>query len=200
MSKVQVGCICPTRHLGLKVKGYRFTLNQVFALKEMDLSFSQEISMLIKSFVKSCAFWELRPPKWDMFFVFCSLSRHPQKPLNKASDKNFTLRTLFLLTLASTKWVGELHGLSAKMCHLEGRHSLSFFFFMPNFTAKTQKPSVPDDRFYKFLLPSLLDFIEDDLDELMLCLVRAVRLYLERTKQYRPLCKLLFIPTGWNKK
>ena len=40
----------------------------------------------------------------------------------------------------------------------------------------------------------------DDPDEMGQCLVRAVQLYLKRTKQYQPDCKCLVISTGWNKK
>ena len=65
--------------------------------------------------------------------------------------------------------------------------------------AKTQYPSVLDDIFNGFSVPSHYDFVEGDLDELVLCPVRAVRLYLKRTKQFRPGCNHLFISTDWNK-
>ena len=50
------------RDKGLAVKGYRSTLNSVFALKGMDLAASWEISMLLRSFSKSARPEELRPP------------------------------------------------------------------------------------------------------------------------------------------
>ena len=88
-----------------------------------------------------------------------------------------------------------LHCPLADVCHLEGLHSL-LFFFMLDLMAKTENPSLLDDRFDGFLVPPLWDFVADDPDELVLCLVRAVQLDLKRTKQYRLGCKCLFISIG----
>ena len=108
----------------------------------MDLSSSKEISTLIKSFVKSCPPWEVKPPEWEVSSLF---------PLS-------------------------------------------------DFVAKTQNSSVPDDRFDRLSVPSLQDFIDNDLDEMALCPVRAVQLHLKRTQQFHPVCKCLFISTGQYKK
>ena len=91
------------------IKGY-CSLNQVFVLKKMGISSSQEISMLIKSFVKSCP-QEARPPNWDMSLVIRSLMRHPYESLKKVLVRDLTLKTLFLLAVASAKRVDELHRL-----------------------------------------------------------------------------------------
>ena len=56
---------------------------------------------------------------------------------------------------------------------------------MPEFVAKTQNSSVPDTRFEGFTIPSLKDFTDGDPDEMVLCPVRAVCAYLQRTE---PLC------------
>ena len=69
------------------VKGYRSALNSVLALKGMDLADSSLISMLIRSFSKS-----VRP-------------------------EELAQKTLFLLTLASAKRIGELHALSHRISH-----------------------------------------------------------------------------------
>ena len=85
------------------VKGYRSALNSVFALKGMDLADSRPISVRPE---------ELRPPTWDVTVVFQSFTWAPYKLL-RSSDKRFLAqKTLFLLTLASAKRVGELHALS----------------------------------------------------------------------------------------
>ena len=181
------------------IQGYRSSLNQVLALKGRDLSTSREISMLIRRFKKSCPPREVRPPEWDLSLVLRSLRSPPFEPLCEASDRDLTLKTVFLLALASAKRVGELHALSHRVRHSEGWHSLSFSF-VPEFVAKTQNPSVYDPRFEEFEVPSLRDFTGDDPDEMLLCPVRAVRQYLKRTRQLRPACNRLFIATGRNKK
>ena len=49
-------------------------------------------------------------------------------------------------------------------------------------------------------MPSLLDFVDDDPDELILYLFWAVWMYLKRSRQFRPGCRHLFISTGRTKK
>ena len=63
--------------------------------------------MLIKSFVKSCPPRKVRPSELEVSFL--------SESVKVALDRNLTLKALFLLTMASDKRVGELHGLSAVM-------------------------------------------------------------------------------------
>ena len=93
-------------------------------------------------------------------------------------DRDLALKTVFLLALASAKRVDELHALSVQVGHSEGWRSLSFSFVL-DFVAKTQNPSIPDHRFDGFFIPWLKDFAGDDPEEMLLCLVRAMLLYLK---------------------
>ena len=93
--------------------------------------------------------------------VLESLRGPPSEPLKKASDRILTLKTVFLLALASAKRVGELHALTVMVGHSEGWKSLAFSF-VPEFVAKTQNPSIPDHRFDGFSIPSLKDFSSDN--------------------------------------
>ena len=176
------------------VKGYRAALNQVFSLKDMDLAKSSEISMLFKHFKKSCPPREVRSPAWDVALVLSSLRGPPYEPLREAHLKDLTLKTIFLLALASSKRVGELHAISYKVSHSKGWNEITFTF-IPEFVAKNQDPSKTDPRFWSFSVPSLEDFVGGEEDELTLCPVRAVRTYLKRTKHRRPECKRLFVST-----
>ena len=180
------------------VKGYRAALNSVFALKGMDLAESRELSMLLRSFSKSARPEELRPPQWDVTLVLRSLTRAPYEPLREVDERFLAQKTLFLLALASAKRIGELHGLSARVSHSQGWGEVSFSF-VPGFVAKTQDPSVPDPRFEGFTVPAL-PRESNDRDGRLLCPVRAVRCYLDRTALYRPQCRRLFVTTGRDKK
>ena len=61
--------------------------------------------------------------------------------------------------------MGELDGFSTQVCHSEGWRSL-LFFFIPEFVARTQNHSVPDDRFGGFSVPCLHHFADNDSDEM----------------------------------
>lgn len=91
--------------------------------------------------------------------VLTSLTRAPYEPLRQAADRNLTLKVVFLLALALSKRVGKLHGLSYIIKHTRDWKSLAFEF-IPEFVAKTQNPSVHDERFVSFSIPSLGDFVD----------------------------------------
>ena len=129
--------------------------------------------MLFRSLEKSCPPREVKLPQWDVSLVLEALRGAPYEPLKQASDRNLTLKTVFLLSLASAKGVSELHALSAQVGHSEGWRSMSFSF-VPDLVARTQKPSILDHRFDGFSIPSLKDFTGDDPEETLLCPVRAM--------------------------
>ena len=163
-------------------KGYRTALYHVFSLTGMDLATSTIVSRMFCSFKKSCLLWEIRLPDWNLSLVLQCLSRFPFEPLKLASDKHLTWKTSFLLAVASAKRVSELRSLALSVHHSRGWSSCTFFF-LPDFVAKTQNPSVLDSRFEEFSVPSLDDFVGGDRDELLLCPIRALRKYLSQMEQ-----------------
>ncbi|XP_076049118.1 uncharacterized protein LOC143029868 [Oratosquilla oratoria] len=176
------------------VQGYRAALNQVFSLKGMDLALSPEISMLFRHFRKSCPPREITSPPWDVALVLNALRGPPYEPLRDANFKDLTLKTVFLLALASSKRVGELHAISYRVAHSKGWQEVSFTF-LPQFVAKNQDPAKADPRFWSFSIPSLDDFVGGEHAEMVLCPVRAIRTYLKRTKHLRPDLPRLFVST-----
>ena len=161
------------------VKGYGSALHSVFALKGMDLAASREISMLIRSFSKSPRPEELRPPVWDVALILQSLTRAPYEPLKPSDERFLAQKTLFLLALASAKRVDEFHALSYRVSHSRGWGEVSFSF-VQGFVAKTQDPSSSAPRFEDFTVPALPNSSTNRTGRL-LCPVRAVRCYLDRT-------------------
>ena len=180
------------------VRGYRASLNSVFALKGRDLAASREVSMLFRSFSKAARPERLRPPNWDVSLVLQSLTRAPYEPLRSADERFLAQKTLVLIALASAKRIGELHALSYRVSHSRAWGEASFVF-VPGFVAKTQDPSSQDPRFDSFTIPALPK-ARDNPNGRLLCPVRAVKLYLRRTAPHRPACEQLFLTTGPNPK
>ena len=85
------------------LKGYRATINSVFTLKGVDLANSKELSMLFRSFAKSCSPQNLRPPAWDVALVLQSLTNQPYELIREAEERFLAHKTLFLIALASAK-------------------------------------------------------------------------------------------------
>ena len=63
----------------------------------------------------------MRPPAWDLSRVLTYLVSSAFEPLSQASFRALTLKTLFLLALATAKRVGELQALSSIVTFLTSR-------------------------------------------------------------------------------
>ena len=177
------------------VKGYCSALNSVLALKGQDLATSREITTLLRSFSRSVNPVELRPPAWDVSLVLQSLTGAPYEPLRTCEE---CFLTLFLLSLASAKRIGELHALSYRVSHTRDWGEVSFAF-ITGFVAKTQDPSSLAPRFEGFSVPALPN-ARKNRNGRLLCPVRAVKVYLDRTASHRPRCERLFVTAGRSKK
>ena len=114
---------------------------------------------------------EIKLPYWNMVLrIFSCL---PYESLKLSLDKYLTWKTCFLSSLAAAIWVSESHSLSYQVCDLKGWRSYTFSFF-PEFVAKTQNPSVYDQHFEEFAVPSLADFVDRDRYKMLLCLIGAL--------------------------
>ena len=176
------------------VKGYCSALNSVLALKGRDLAASREITTLLRSFARSVNPVELRPPAWDVSLVLQSLTGAPYEPLRMCEERFLAQKTLFLLALASAKRISELHALSYRVSHTRDWGEVSFAF-VTGFVAKTQDPSSLAPRFEGFTVPALTN-ARKNRNGRLLCPVRAVKVYLDRTAPHRPRCERLFVTAG----
>ena len=100
----------------------------------------------------------------------------PFEPLSSRSLRDLTEKALFLLSQATARQVGELQALSLQVSSSGGDLFLSY---LPEFRVKTESSVRPLPR--SFPVRSLKDFVGSLPDELLLCPVRALRLYLSRT-------------------
>ena len=102
-----------TRGLSVSsLRGYRSVLSAVFRFHLPSLSSDPVIRDLLGSFRLSSAERVLRPPAWDLSKVLTYLVSPAFEPLSQATFRALTLKTLFLLALATAKRVGELQALS----------------------------------------------------------------------------------------
>ena len=130
----------------------------------------------------------LRPPAWDLSKVLRYLVSPAFEPLSQAPFRALTLKTLFLLALATAKRVGELQALSSIVTFVGGDACLSY---IPQFVAKSESLTRSIPR--SFLVKSLADFAAGLDIDLLLCPVRALRLYLLRARSLSPCRHRLFV-------
>ena len=163
-------------------------LSMVFQFQLPALSSHPVLRDLLHSFRVSAPSYPLRPPSWDLSKVLRFLLSDPFEPLQVAPLRALTKKVLFLLALATAKHVGELQALSRLVSFFGDDACLSY---VPEFVAKSELLSRSIPR--SFLLKSLSGFAAGLEDDLLLCPVRALRIYLDRTLSLAPYCRRLFV-------
>ena len=170
------------------IRGYRSVLSAVFRFHLPSLSSDPVLRDLLRSFQLSSVERVRLPPAWDLSKVLRYLNSSEFEPLSQASLRALSLKTLFLLALATAKRVGELQALSSIVTFVGGDACLSY---IPQFVAKSESLTRSIPR--SFLVKSLSDFAAGLDDDLFLCPVRALRIYLQRTRSLTPLRHRLFV-------
>ncbi len=162
----------------------------IAARKELDESPLGRHRM-VSSFMRGVR--RLRPirpmavPSWDLSVVLEGLVTAPFEPLESASERILTLKVTLLLTLTSLKRVGDLQALSvSEMC----------MDFAPGLVKVTLRPRpgyIPNvlSTSFRSQVVTLHSFhpppfaLSEDEKLHMLCPVRALKLYVDRSKFWR---------------
>ena len=110
------------------------------------------------------------------------------EPLSSCSLRDLTQKVLFLVSLATARRVGELQAVFRNVS-LSG--SDLYLLYLPDFRAKTESSANPLPR--SFCVRSLSDFVGALPDELLLCPVCALRLYISRVYSVSPRPRTLFV-------
>ena len=92
------------------IKGYRSTISNTLKYKTgYDFGSHPVLSELIKSFAIQGPVDRPLAPKWDLAFVLTHMCKAPFEPLDKASLFYLSVKTVFLVTLATAIRVSEVH-------------------------------------------------------------------------------------------
>ena len=95
------------------VKGYRSTISNTLKFKSgQNIGSDPIIFELIKYMELQRPVQRSLAPKWDLSCVLSSLCGEPFEPLHRASRFYLTLKTVFLLAMATARRVSEIHALS----------------------------------------------------------------------------------------
>ena len=127
-------------------------------------------------------------PPWDLLQVLTLLRGPSFEPLSSCSLRDLSRKVLLLVSLATTRCVGELHAVSSSVSFSGGDIFLSY---LPEFRAKSESTVNPLSWYFR--VRSLRDFVCDLPDELLLCPVRALQIYLNSTSSLSPCPRSLFV-------
>ena len=126
--------------------------------------------------------------------VLHQLTKAPFEPMRKASLKHLTFKTVFLLALGSGKRRSEIHAwLYRNIRHQENWSQVSLYP-SPSFLSKNQLARDGPAAVAPVVIPALAPSLDRSLKEdKSLCPVRALRYYLDRTKDLRSGKDLVFV-------
>ena len=133
-------------------------------------------------------------PQWDLGVVLEALNKPPYEPLREASFKHLTLKTVFLLAMASAGRRSELHALRFDRNYIQFKPKGAgvTLYFSPEFMRKNQKPNQVNDSWYIPAIPTgKPEFGAPN------CPVRALRYYHRYLTEHPELRKdrrRLFVP------
>ena len=156
-------------------------LSGVFRFILPELSSHFILHDLLRSFRLERPLPSFRVPPWDLLLVLRFLRGPPFEPLSSCSLRDLTQKVLFLVSLATAHRVGELQAVSRDVSF---SGSDIYISYLPEFRAKTESSANPLPC--SFCARSLSDFVGALPDELLLCPVRALRLYLFRVSSISP--------------
>ncbi|KAI2657311.1 adenylate kinase [Labeo rohita] len=143
---------------------------------------------------------KIRPhliPSWDLSVVLLGFRRVPFEPLASVELKYLSLKTVLLIALTSIKRVGDLHAFSVSESCLEFGPADSHVTLRPRLGYVPKVPTTP----FRDQVVNLqaLPLEEADPALALLCSVRALRTYLDRTQSFR-CSEQLFVCFGGQQK
>ncbi len=155
---------------------------------ELDIGHNKILTRLIVSFFKDNPPSSREVNPWNLALVLDSFKKPPYEPMSKASRKYITLKTIFLISLASGRRRSEIHALVFKGIKWSQGNSIVSLPVHFKFLAKNQKSTDSASKIKPIVVPSLSDYLGEDLvntDDRLLCPVRALKFYLDKTKSLR---------------
>ena len=133
------------------VKGYRTCLGSVLnRTGKANVVLHKTISDMIASMELQRPRVTPVLPQWGLGIMLEALSKPPYEPLREASFRHLTLKTVFLLAMASAGRRSELHALRFDRNYIQFKPKGAgvTLYFSPEFMRKNQKPNQVNDPWY----------------------------------------------------
>ena len=176
------------------IDGYRTAIVDTLGPTAQHIAHNADLHRLLSSFHRDRPKSSRNLPKWNLSVVFNELTKAPFEPMKDTDLKHLTLKTAFLLALASGKRRSEIHAWVANKVSNLGQWEKVALFPSSDFIAKNQLAREGSQSVSPVTIPALTTIVDRQFKEdRTLCPVRALRFYLDRTKDLRGSRSLLFI-------
>ena len=176
------------------IDGYRTAIVDTLGSAGLHISQSSDLNRLLSSFHRDHPKSSRNLPKWNLSVVLNELTKAPFEPMKDTNLKHLAPKTAFLLALASGKRRSKIHAWVANKVSNLGQWEKVALFPSSDFIAKNQLAREGSKSVSPVTIPALTTIVDRQFKEdRTLCLVQALRYYLDRTKDLRGPRSLLFI-------
>ena len=176
------------------IDGYRTAIVDTLGPTAHHIAHNADLHRLLSSFHRDRPKSSRNLRKWNLSVVLNELTKAPFEPMKDTDLKHLTLKTAFLLALASGKRRSEIHAWVANKVSNLGQWEKVALFPSSDFIAKNQLAREGSKSVSLVTIPALTTIVDRQFKEdRTLCPVRALRYYLDRTKDLRGSRSLLFI-------
>ena len=165
------------------IDGYRTAIVDTLGPTAHHIAHNADLYRLLSSFHRDRPKSSRNLPKWNLSVVLNKLTKAPFEPMKDTDLKHLTLKTAFLLALASGKRRSEIHAWVANKVYNLGQWEKVALFPSSDFIAKNQLAREGSQSVSPVTIPALTTIVDRQFkDDRTLCPVRALRYYLDRTK------------------
>ena len=175
------------------IDGYRTAIVDTLGPTGLHISQSSNLNRLLSSFHRDRPKSSRNLPKSNLS-VLNELTKAPFEPMKDTDLKHLTLKTAFLLALASGSHHSEIHAWVTNKVSNLGQWDKVALFPCTDFIAKNQLAREGSQSVSPVAIPTLTTIVDRQFKEdRTWCPVPALRYYLDRTKDLRGSRSLLFI-------
>ena len=162
------------------IDSYRTAIVDTLGPAGLHISQNSDLNRLLSSFHRDRPKSSRNLPKWNLSVVLNELTKAaPFEPMKDRDLKHLTLKTAFLLALASGKCHSEIHAWVANKVSNLGQWE-KVTLFPSDFIAKNQLAREGSQSVSPVTIPALTTIVDRLFKEdRTLCPVRALRYYLE---------------------
>ena len=164
------------------IDGYKSAIADKLGNSPFNISKDENLTRLLDSFHRDRPKGRRGIPSWNLSLVLHQLTKAPFEPIQEASLKHLTFKTVFLLALGSGKRRSEIHAWQNRNIRHQSDWLKVSLYPSPSFLSKNQLAKEGPDSVAPVVIPALAPTLDRSLkSDRSLCPVRALHYYLDRT-------------------
>ena len=147
------------------IDGYRTAIVDTLGPAGLHIPQSSDLHRLLSSFYRDRPKSSRNLPKWNLSAVLNELTKAPSEPMKDTDLKHLTLKSAFLLALASGKRCSEIHAWVANKVSNLGQWEKVSLFPSSDFIAKNQLAREGSQSVSPLTIPALTTIVDRQFKE-----------------------------------